>query len=152
MSARGKKLTDILHDNHTHLGQLLHKVFQLRGLEEILQRYLDDDFLVHTKLGSYQNGKLTLLTESGSWATKLKYQIPDLLTKLRKHQAWAGIRNIEVKVAPHLCQPTQAPEPEHTQPEDLSTISKSMIKEHAQALGDDSASEILKQALLRLSK
>ena len=152
MSARGKKLTDILHDNHTQLGQLLHKVFQLRELEDILKHYLDDGYLVHTKLGSYQNGKLTLLTESGSWATKLKYQIPDLLSKLRQHPTLAGLRNIEIKVAPHLCTPLEDPKPKVIETGEISQTTKSMLQQSAESLSDDPLSAQLKAALLRLSK
>lgn len=145
-----KKVSDILHDDSTHLGVMLKKVFQYNQLELKLADFISPDVAGHVQLGAYQKGVLLLLVDSGSWATKLSYMVPDLRDKLRSHPHWRGLKNIQVKVAPHLGKPKPST-PQVIKPVTISTQSQQSLKDAADNLADTDENQPLKQVLLRLA-
>ena len=151
MSIPHKKLAQIFQDPTTELGKMLKKVFKINELENNINDFIPKELAPFTRLGNYENGKLVLLTSSGIWATKLHFLIPDIRTKLRSQPQWAGLRNIEIKVAPHLLTEIDLkPEvKEALQP--LSKTSSELLKRTADELSDTPESNALKAALLRLS-
>ncbi len=149
-----KKITDILHHQSSSLGELLKKVFQYNQLELNLEDFIAPEVASHVQLGAYQKGILILLADSGSWATKLNYMIPELREKLRQHKHWAGLKNITIKVAPHIAIKTQASQavPTSSRCIPISTASQESLIQAANLLSDSKESAALKKILLKLAE
>lgn len=146
-----KKISDILHDDTTQLGALLKNVFRYNQLDDNIEQYIPANIASHVRLGAYHKGKLILLAESGSWATKLSYMVPELRETFRKNPDWAGLKNIEVKVAPHLNeQGYEPPQPPPPQPQQLSQATKQQLIETAEGLPDTEENKALIAVLKRL--
>jgi hypothetical protein len=151
MTRREKKLTDILHNSTSQLGQLLERVFHFNELENNFSKLLDPNFSEHVRLGSYQNGTLILLAESGAFATQLKFRVPDLIEKLRKKAEWSGLRNIDIKVAPHLYdQKEVVDDTPPSEPIKIPEEASKLIFEIAQSLEDIPENKELREALIQL--
>lgn len=91
-------ISEYLQDTQTPLGQLIHRAEQINQVQQHLKLELGPEFSGHFWVGSYKNGLLSVLVDSASLATKLRFSIPDIRETLRKDPQWSGLKSIEVKV------------------------------------------------------
>lgn len=153
MSSSGYPIYQILKNSDTQLGKL---IAQARSIEEINQTFskvLDTDLISHCRVGCYQSGVLTLFSDSAAYATRIRYQIPQLLSHLRSFEQWAGLCSIQIKVQvfkPAIeskCETFSLPPP--------ALIPSSCIKQLrslADSLKDDPNAQNLVKSLERLAK
>lgn len=80
------------------LGQIIEKAERIHLIQSSLDKELGSEFSGQVWIGQYEKGILSLLSESASLATKLRFSIPDIRDKLRKQPLWAGLKSIEVKI------------------------------------------------------
>jgi len=81
--------------------------------------------------------------DSTAWATRLRYQSPQLLRCLHRHPSLAQLRRIEIRVTP-LAQPASS----SPQPATLSAANAAIIDSTADSLSDPN----LRTALKRLAR
>jgi len=81
--------------------------------------------------------------DSTAWATRLRYQSPQLLRCLHRHPSLAQLRRIEIRVTP-LAQPVSS----SPQPATLSAANAAIIDSTADSLSDPN----LRTALKRLAR
>src|SRR5437868_8434333 len=100
MLAPSYLITDLLNQQHTSLGKLITQAQTLSTLNEIFSQILEVELssilISHCRVGCYESGVLTLFTDSAAWATKLRYGVPTLLSKLRTSPQWAGLCSIQI--------------------------------------------------------
>lgn len=69
---------------------------KLAQLENHWDEVVGPQIAMHSKPGGYQNGVLTIRTESGVWATQLTYLIPQLKARIAERLAGLPIEQIVV--------------------------------------------------------
>lgn len=75
-------------------GQALHL------LDRQLKTLLETSESLHCQVGNLRDGVLILYCDSTAWATRLRYQVPQLLARMREKSEWRGVQRIEVRVSP----------------------------------------------------
>jgi len=94
-------ISDLFNKPESLLSKLLAQVKAIEKLNNTLSQVLETELIPHCRVGSYDNGVLTLLADSAAIATRLRYAVPDAMSKLRGIQEWAGLCSIKVKVQKH---------------------------------------------------
>ncbi len=92
--------THILNNEGKSLANLLKKVEQLNQFNRIFAQYLDPNIAAHCKIANLQNNCLIVIVENGSWATQLRFLIPDLIVKLNQHPHLQMVKAICCKTRP----------------------------------------------------
>ncbi|MBB72714.1 MAG: hypothetical protein CMF50_09990 [Legionellales bacterium] len=104
---KAKSSLDCLYDSHDPLARnLVERVYQLSSLDEFLKQFLDEEVHPYIRVANYRDGEMVLAVTSPAFATMLRYQIPDLLAKLRRQPGLAALRQIS-----YFIQPEEAPLP-----------------------------------------
>lgn len=75
------------------------KAQRLQKMQSQLHKLLPDDLAPHVQVANLRGDRLILTADSSAWASRLRYQSADLLTRL-KSAGWLCQR-LDVKVAPN---------------------------------------------------
>lgn len=144
---------DLLKKPETQLGKLIAQAQAIGELSCTFTKVLDPDLISHCRVGCYESGVLTLFTESAAWATKLRYSVPTILSKLRTFPQWAGLCSIQVKVQTSWHQMVAPPPPKvnNIMPK-LSAINTIQLQALADTLKGQPGTEKLVESLERLAK
>lgn len=139
-----KRLHELVGNQLNSLRHINEKVLLLKRLNSIWQQYLDNILIQHCKIANYRDGNLIIITDSSAWSMRLRYLIPDLLTKLRKHPEFYGLKNIE-----WFIQPVEEIISKATKPTlKISSDNTEMI----QCIAEGMENKQLQKALLKLTK
>lgn len=95
-----KTAINILQNEHKVLQPLFVKLKRLEELEQILKTHIDPKFVNHCRIASFSEGMLVLMTESALWATHIRFAVPELLKKLRHHESFQSLTQIQTKILP----------------------------------------------------
>ena len=101
MSQQTKNIGTILNHDDSLLGQLVGRAKALVRSQQQMDQVLGSAFKGRYKLGTYEKGILSLLTDNASTATELRYKVPELLSLLRQDPNWVALIKIQVKVHHH---------------------------------------------------
>lgn len=145
-------IRDLLTNLETPLGKLIVQARAIEDLNQTFSKILDPALIAHCRVGTFENGILTLFAESASFATRLRYQVPTILSTLRNFSQWASLRSIQVKIQTHVpdaC--TTTPKSSET-PLSLSASSIANIKSLVSTLKNNPGNEALISSLERLLK
>ncbi len=124
-------------------ARLIERIQYLKSLNGQLHICLDPETSSHTQVADLNAERLLVHVDSSAWATRLRYQLPQLLRCLNQHPSLAQLRRIDIRVAP-LAQPVPSP----PQPATLSDANAAIIDSTADSLSDPS----LRTALKRLAR
>ena len=100
-----QKAQFILTQTDSTLGKLLEKAKQLTELDKLIKGYLSPKLAEHCQVCNLRNGRLVIMTQKAVYATRLKYEIPELLARLREQEGFQGLIGIDCKVSPELESP-----------------------------------------------
>lgn len=120
------------------LQYLINKVYILQGIDEIFKATVDENLAQHCSVANIREGCLVVGVDSQAWATKLRYEGPSIVPKLRKHPGLESIQRIDVYVKLPKTQTTQAP-PRQLK---ISKQAAELLKNQAQYFEDDTLREI----------
>ena len=81
----------------------------LRQREQAWRDCVDAPVARHVRAVFYRDGRLTLHADSSLWLNKLSQQQQALLKRLRTHAAFAGVRELHLRVVPRGQAPTVRP-------------------------------------------
>ena len=105
-------ICDLLTNVETPLGKLIAQARAIENLNQSFCKMIDPALTPHCRVGTFENGILTLFAENASYATRLRYQVPTILSTLRNFSQWANLRSIQVKVQTHIpCKSTEPRSP-----------------------------------------
>ncbi|MBI1422765.1 MAG: DUF721 domain-containing protein [Gammaproteobacteria bacterium] len=142
-----RSLDKLFEEAHGDLAILVTRTRQLMRWTALLRTKLDQELAPHCYLGELQETSLSIFVDSAAWATRLRFQIPQVISALRMaNPIFAKLENIKVKVL------TQ----EHSQ--DLDAIQSSgpvMSTDNARninSLSESIEDPALQQALQRLAR
>jgi len=99
-SRPAKSLSDLFLHGSAQLKDMYQKVESIKKLDKLLKRFLDPALAAHCKVANIQKSCLILETTSPAWATRLRYQIPDLLNQLRKDGGLHHLGSIRYYIKP----------------------------------------------------
>ncbi len=80
---RYRSFKQVLAKQFGDFSRLLDKAQELRELNEIVHRFLDAELGLHCEVANVRSGCLILIVDSASWATRLRYELTNLLDRLR---------------------------------------------------------------------
>ncbi len=133
-SQSGKKtlrVSDVLFDHGTSMGGLLRQASFLMQLEHRLSACLDADLSAHLQVAALRDGRLTLVTPAATWATRLRMQLPQIVSALNE-AGYTEIERIDVRVAPLF----ERPAPSRRR-KSLSPAAKQALEHMGRILADD---------------
>ncbi len=97
-----QKAQFILTQPDSQLGKLLERARQIAELDKLTKQYLNPSLAKHCQVCNLQNGRLVIMTNKAAYATRLKYEIPELLAKLRQLDGFQNLIGIDCKVSPEI--------------------------------------------------
>jgi len=140
-----KTIEEIANSDETQFGNILKKVECINSLNELLMPLLDPEMARHCQVANYRQGQLIIEVENAAIATILRFQLPDILAKLRQNPRLAGIASIAFYI--------KSTTPPQTQPQ--LSAERNLSRSNAELLIDIAngiKNKQLKQCLLKLSK
>lgn len=96
-----KSLKQIVSTNYPHLKQLIKFSEHLHNLNKILQQTIDTESIKHCELASFENGQMVVIVENASWATKLRYSLPEIIKTLKIQPEFKNLKTIRYKIDNH---------------------------------------------------
>lgn len=94
-----KNIASLLTPSKSQLGKIVEKTEHIQKLTAILHSYLEEPLKSYCQAANFQDGCLTISTESAVWATQLRYLTPDLLKQLCEYPEFRGLQSIRSYVA-----------------------------------------------------
>ena len=146
-----RKIDDLLADGHARRSALQRLVARAEDRESWtrqLRALLPSAQAAHYDVANLRHDRLVVHASNASWATRLKFQVPHLLPKLRQLRDFANVESVRIRATRQTdpstmsvedaCRPAPRPSPP---PRDALL-----------ALADDCNYEELKHAILRLAQ
>lgn len=151
MSQQTKKIDRILNNDDSVFSRLINKAKTLSKLDDTIQSVLDAKLKGRYKIAGYEKGLLTFLTDNSATATQIRYQIPEILKRLRSQPQWAGLVTISVKVHHHWHEYiTPSPKEPVGEPVVISEQSKQSLRMLIESLKEDPRNEAIIRSLHKL--
>ena len=142
-----RSLDKLFEEAHDDLAILVTRTRQLKRLTALFRSHLDNELAPHCYLSTINDTELTVFVDSAAWATRVRFQVPQLIPILRTvSPVFAKLENIRIKVL--------------TQNSEMASsvsqhIGPTMSKENANGINSLSESiddPALQEALLRLAR
>lgn len=127
------------------LSGLVKQVLKAHEVNQVLQPLLNPEHQGQCQVTHVEGGCVTLDVPNASLLTVMRYQAPELLSKLRMNKALAGLTSIKCRIKP----PAQAKKVAEPPKPSLfiDEASRAVLKETAEKIED----ERLRAALLKLA-
>lgn len=127
------------------LQPLLLKAKALHELNKQIAPFLDANLRDFCQVANIDRNRLVMLTASGTYATQLRFQTPEILKKFSSDTSLRRITEIQIKVRPaHHTAPPRRPR----KVERLATETAELISDIANSCSDNK----LKEVLLKIAK
>ncbi|MGF1613710.1 MAG: DciA family protein [Gammaproteobacteria bacterium] len=127
------------------LRHLLAQARRIETLDELLKKCLEPPLHHHCQVANLTSTTLVLHVHSPTWATRLRYIVPDVLACLMKSCALPARCQVQLRVRPLV---VGVVEPSVKRPLRLSSRSAAVIRDVALSIENPE----LKRALLRVSR
>ncbi len=154
MTSSSYLIGNLLAGESTSLRKLIEQAQAVSELNNTLVQVLDSDLIAHCRVGFYDKGVLTILVQSAAYATRLRYHVPTLLSKLRTYKDWGGLCSIQLKIETFVVPTKEQLQPvvdERPKPQ-LSVENAERFQALADSLKVDGMSDKLVASLERLAK
>lgn len=146
----GQKIDDLLfkrHQRHAPLSRLINQSEQRTSLTLAVRSLLPGPLADAVSVANYRPPVLVLRVGNASFATRLRYQLPNLTTKLRNLADFQDLRKINLRVV-QTAEPTIVEHP----PRFLPSAAAKSLRDLAKTLELEPDYLQLQQSILRLSK
>ncbi|MDI9819222.1 MULTISPECIES: DUF721 domain-containing protein [unclassified Legionella] len=97
----------ISHCLNNQLSKICQHTLQLDALDALLKSSLPPHLVGHCQTGGFSKGCLTISIDNASWATELRYLLPELRDKLRKEAGLYQLVSIKIAIK-HADAPAKA--------------------------------------------
>lgn len=95
-----KTLQVILQGENTSLNTIMQKVQIITHLNTLWQNAIDENLINHSRVANLREDCLVIEVDSAAWLMRLRYRLPDLLTKLRQYPELNHLRTIDWYIQP----------------------------------------------------
>ena len=137
-----KSFQQLLQNQVTLLGTILKKSNYLQSLNQLLQQQLEASYHPYCHIANLRESTLILEIRSSAWATRLRFQLPELLNKLQQLDEFKTVKEITY----YIQTPDRASDSLPKPTLQLSPETSAVISETARYIQDEG----LKEALLKL--
>lgn len=135
------------------LSDLMKKVEQLTKLNLLVLEKLDPSLARHCRVLSCEDGTLVLSTSSPAWGHTLRFNEMNILSDLRGHPEWCGLKSIRTRVyPPHEIESHEVQANPHTSSKFPKPTLTKTGSDALHAIANRVESHRLQDALLRLAK
>lgn len=134
----------VLKQDSKTLQTLMGKLAVLEQIHSLLLAHLEPELGRHCQVAKFEKNCLFVIVENGNWATQLRFQVPDLMAKLRLQPGFENLGGIICKTRPSL----QMMDPQKKQKrmvKKLSAETAAQILENAQLIQDPKLRKILER-------
>ena len=154
MTYESKHLTaaSILKQDSSVLHSLFERLKYLEKLVEILSGHLEPLLVRHSRVANFENGCLMIIAESAIWATRIRFQAPQLIPKLSAYPELYGLKSIECKVVPIVVQRAlmASPYPPRKMPE-MNKETAEIVLEMASGIKEDKLRKVMERIAKRFT-
>lgn len=142
-----KNLTPLFADQSPKLHDLLAKTRYLTRINALFKTVIDPALAPHCDVANIRDNCLIVLVHSPTWAMPFRFQLPDILKKLRATLELSGIQQIIYHVEPP---PKPVGEMQHraVNQREISTTTAQLLKNAAR----DAIHPALREAFARLAR
>lgn len=142
-----RSLDKLFEEARDELAILVTRTRQLKRLTRGFRSLLDNELAPHCYIGNLEATTLSIYVDSAAWATRLRFQVPQLIPKLRQLEPiFSNLENLQVKI---LTQRDEAPSAQLMSPGPvMSADNGNIIKSLSNSVDDPS----LQRALQRLAR
>ena len=137
-------MRQIRHCLNPKLKSICTQAIELEEFNRMLKSHLPQYLFEQCSVGSFNRGRLVLIASDATWATQLRFYLPELRDKLRKEERLYRLIAIEVVVRTTFSKSTSIIKKRKA----ISAIAKAQIIREA----NDFHYPPLKQAFLRLTE
>ncbi|WP_144393689.1 DciA family protein [Pleionea sediminis] len=93
-----ESLTSISDKAEGSLRYILDNLAKIKQLDQIVKAKLNKNLTPHCRVANYRDNRIVIAADSSSWATRLKFELPNLLSNLRA-EGFAGLQAIDVIIS-----------------------------------------------------
>ena len=137
----------LFEEAHDDLAILVTRTRQLKRLTAVFRSHITNDLAPHCYLSNIEDSELTVYVDSAAWATRVRFQVPQLIPILRKaNPVFSKLENIKVKVLTQ--NGSSAPSASEHKGPTMSTENANGINSLSESIDDPE----LQLALLRLAR
>ena len=94
------KLINYLLNSNNYLADITLQSNLISNIARILNKHVSPAIQDHFTVASLKNNTLLLITDSATWAAKLRFHIPEILKTLNNEPDYSKIKSIRIKVIP----------------------------------------------------
>ena len=126
------------------LRKLIQHIDLLKEIEQKLASFLGHPLSEHYIIANYANDTLVLYADTPSWASRIRYNTPQIMLFLQNEYGLGSLKTIRIKVTPSSAQSVHLPDKRWK----LDKHTANLISQSASSITD----ETLKCLLLKISK
>lgn len=94
-----KTLGNILHDedskqNNSAFGKIVQQSQRLTKLNMLFKNFLEASLKMHCQLAQIEGSELVIIVDNASWATRLRYAIPEILKNIKTQPEFSTVKKI----------------------------------------------------------
>lgn len=94
-----KTLGNILHDkdgkqNNSAFGKIVQQSQRLAKLNMLFKDFLESSLKKHCQLAQIEGSELVIIVDNASWATRLRYAIPEILKNIKTQPEFSAVKKI----------------------------------------------------------
>lgn len=141
-----KHFRELISDTNDSFSALYKKSLAILSIQNILRSTLGPALAQHMHVANLNPEYIVIFTENQSWATKLRFRIPEILKITRMHSGYKNLETVRVKVSPALITTSSSDTSDTTS--SLSPATTRLLVRVAENIDDDA----LQTALLKLSR
>lgn len=131
------------------LSDIVAKSNFLCSLQLLLTPYLEKSVAQHCQVANYEENTLTLIANSASWATKIRFQTPELIKKLKSEKPFSELKKIRSIIRLNIESKQLKRTPR--KPMSLSARNINIIKNTAMTIQDEKLRKALEKLANKLS-
>lgn len=99
---KSQHISSLLFDKKSPISNLYKKAISFKKVDAKLKKYLDLSIQDHFQLSNINNDIATIVVDSSSWATRLRYNIPTILNIMNDQLNFTAIKTIRIRVKNNL--------------------------------------------------
>ena len=97
---RPKSVVELTASRDSRVAYLLDNLARIRQLNQSVQARLPLNLKNQCHVINFRDNRIIIGAHSSSWATRLKFFVPELLSALRA-EGYSSLRGIDIIISPH---------------------------------------------------